>query len=176
MTFHLLMTCRLLLAGVFLVALAGKVRGRAAFAAFTASIRALGLLPRPWAAVAAYALVAAELVTAALLLATRVAGLAAAAVTLAVMTGGVLAALLRGRRAPCRCFGPSTRPLGRTHVARNLLLIAVAGAGLAAGGSGDPAHPAGLVLSAVAAAVGVLVVVRLDDLAALFSAPSHVRK
>ncbi|MFC7592239.1 hypothetical protein ACFQYP_57335 [Nonomuraea antimicrobica] len=60
---------------------------------------------------------------------------------------------------------------------RNLLLITGAAAGLAAGlagaGTGSPAHPAGLALAAVVAAVGILVVVRLDDLVSLFTASSR---
>ena len=44
---------------------------------------------------------------------TVIAGLAAAGATLTVMTAGILAALRRGRRGTCRCFGASDTPLGR---------------------------------------------------------------
>lgn len=182
MTLYLLTTCRVLLAGVFVLALASKVRGRASFEAFAASIRALGLLSGAGSAVAAYALVGAEASVVLLLVfpPTVLPGLAAAGATLTVMTAGILAALRRGRRGPCRCFGASDAPLGPVHVVRNLLLIGGAAAGLVAGlapaGAGSPAHPAGLALAAVGAAVGVLIVVRLDDLADLFIAPSRDRK
>jgi hypothetical protein len=179
MMLYLLTTCQVLLAGVFVLALASKVRGRADFGAFTASIRALGLLSGAGSAMAAYALVAAEAVVVLLLLfpSTVIAGLAGAGATLTVMTAGILAALRRGRRGTCRCFGASDTPLGRVHVVRNLFLITGAATGLAAGlataGTESPAHPAGLALAAVVAAVGILIVVRLDDLVALFTISSR---
>ncbi|MFV0309365.1 MAG: MauE/DoxX family redox-associated membrane protein [Desertimonas sp.] len=59
-------------------------------------------LARPWPAIAALAL----LVVFTLVIATR---------------------LLDGSRPPCACFGTrSTRPLGRYHVVRNLVMIALA--------------------------------------------------
>lgn len=177
MMLYLLTTCQVLLAGVFVLALASKVRGRADFAAFAASIRALGLFSGAGSAVAAYALVGAEAVVVLLLLlpSTVIAGLAAAGATLAAMTAGILAALRGGKRGTCRCFGASEAPLGRVHVVRNLLLITGAATGLAAAfaGAESPAHPAGLALAAVVAAVGILIVVRLDDLVALFTTSSR---
>ncbi|MGP3916693.1 MauE/DoxX family redox-associated membrane protein [Nonomuraea sp. 10N515B] len=170
---YLMIACRALLAAVFAIALVGKVRGRTAFDEFTASIVTLGVLPRGMSVVAAYALVAAEAV-AVLLLAlpwTVPLGFAAAVGTLAVLTGGILAALRGGRQAPCRCFGASATPLGRVHVVRNLVLAAVGGIGLAAwitAGTSAP-NPAGVVLALVAAGVGALLVVRLDDLMELFT-------
>ncbi|GAA3145440.1 hypothetical protein GCM10010466_40630 [Planomonospora alba] len=170
---YLMITCRALLAVVFAVAVAGKVRGRAAFGEFVSSIAVLGVLPRRASAAAAYALTAAE-AAAVLLLAWPPAvpvGFAAAVGTLAVLTGGVLAALRRGRRVPCRCFGASAAPLGRVHVVRNLVLAALGCAGLAAwaaAGASAP-HPAGVALAIAAAGVGALLVVRLDDLMELFT-------
>ncbi|GGK99299.1 methylamine utilization protein MauE [Planomonospora parontospora subsp. parontospora] len=170
---YLMIACRALLAVVFAAAVAGKVRGRAAFGEFVSSIVALGVLPRRASVAAAYALTAAE-AAAVLLLAwppTVPLGFAAAVGTLAVLTGGILATLRRGRRVPCRCFGASAAPLGRVHVARNLVLAALGGAGLAAwsaAGASAP-HPAGAVLALVAAGVGALLVVRLDDLMELFT-------
>ncbi|MET9343730.1 MULTISPECIES: MauE/DoxX family redox-associated membrane protein [unclassified Nonomuraea] len=170
---YLMIACRALLAAVFTIALVGKIRGRAAFDEFAASIVALGILPRGGSAVAAHALVAAEAVVV-LLLALPPAvplGFAAAVGALTVLTGGILAALRRGRQAPCRCFGASATPLGRVHVVRNLVLAALGGVGLTAwitAGTSAP-HPAGVVLALVAAGVGALLVVRLDDLMELFT-------
>ncbi|AWS43112.1 MauE/DoxX family redox-associated membrane protein [Streptosporangium sp. 'caverna'] len=175
---YLMLTCRVLLAGVFATALVGKVRGRAALDEFVASIVALGVLPRPVSVVAAYAVLTAEAAVI-LLLALPSAlflGFAAATVLLAVLTAGISAAMRRGRRAPCRCFGASATPLGRTHVVRNLILMAVGCIGLAAEvaarttPAGSAAHPAGVALAVATAAVGVLLVVRLDDLTSLFTA------
>jgi hypothetical protein len=58
-------------------------------------------------------------------------------------------------------------------VVRNLVLAAVGcvglAAGVAAGDAGSAAHPAGVALALATAAVGVLLVVRLDDLMGLFT-------
>lgn len=170
---YLVIACRALLAAVFMIAFVGKVRGRATFDEFVASIVALGILPKALSAAAARALVVAE-AAAVLLLAlpsTVPLGFLAAVGMLVVLTSGILVALRRGRQAPCRCFGASVTPLGRAHVIRNLVLIAVSGSGLTAwaGAGASVAHPAGVVLALVAAAVGVLLVVRLDDLMELFT-------
>ncbi|MEQ4720979.1 MauE/DoxX family redox-associated membrane protein [Nonomuraea sp. B19D2] len=171
---YLMITCRALLAAVFAVAIAGKVRGRSAYDEYVSSIVVLGILPRTVSAMAAHALVAAEAAAVVLLALpwTAPLGFAAAVGTLAVLTGGILAALRRGRQAPCRCFGASVTPLGRPHVIRNLVLLTAGGIGLAAWAvaGASPAHPAGVALALVAAAVGALLVVRLDDLLELFTA------
>lgn len=170
---YLMIACRVLLAAVFAIAFVGKVRGRAALDEFVSSIVVLEVLPRRVSVAAAHALLAAE-AAAVLLLAlpwTVPLGFVAAVGTLAVMTGGILAALRRGRQAPCRCFGSSVTPLGRVHVVRNLVLATLGGVGLIAwitAGASTP-HPAGVVLALVAAGVGALLVVRLDDLMELFT-------
>jgi uncharacterized membrane protein YphA (DoxX/SURF4 family) len=70
-----------------------------------------------------------ELVLGALLV-VRVAPVAVAAGAVAVLaafTALLAANLARGRRPVCACFGEwSRRPLGALHVARNLVLIALA--------------------------------------------------
>ncbi|MFF5208841.1 MauE/DoxX family redox-associated membrane protein [Streptosporangium sp. NPDC000396] len=172
---YLMIACRALLAGVFLIALAGKIRGRVAFDEFVASIVALGMFPRAGSTAAAYAVLGAEAVVilSLALPSTVLLGFAAAMALLIALTTGILAAMRRGRRAPCRCFGASATPLGTAHVARNLVLLLAGGAGLTAGavagGDGAGAHPVGIALALVAAAVGVLIVVRLDDLLSLFT-------
>jgi Methylamine utilisation protein MauE len=172
---YLMIACQALLAGVFVIALAGKVRGRAALDEFVASIVALGMFPRARSVAAAYAVLGAEAVVilALVLPYTLLLGFAAATALLIVLTVGISAALRRGRHTPCRCFGASVTPLGRTHVVRNLVLMAIGCVGLAAGaavgGTGPAAHPAGVALALATAAVGVLIVVRLDDLMELFT-------
>jgi thiol-disulfide isomerase/thioredoxin len=84
---------------------------------------------------------------------------------------GIGAALRRKERAPCRCFGVSTAPLGRTHLARNAVVGAAAVAGLALTSLVPPGavHPAGVVLTVLVGAVLAALVVRMDDLVALFA-------
>jgi hypothetical protein len=128
--------CRLCLLTVFALALAGKVSGREAFAAFTRSLRAMAVLPEPAVAPAARASVVAEaLVVVLLAIPARypaAAGFAVAVGVLAVFTAAILRSVRRGNSVPCRCFGASSTPLGTRHVVRNIVLIAVALTGLAA--------------------------------------------
>ncbi|MFF8957136.1 MauE/DoxX family redox-associated membrane protein [Streptomyces sp. NPDC014894] len=172
---YVVLACRILLFGVFLAALVGKVRGRAAFREFAASIVALRLLPARASRAVAIAVTAAEAVIAALLVpnATAPLGLALAVLLLLAFTAGIVLALRRGRSAPCRCFGASVTPLGPVHVVRNLLLAAAGVAGLTAAVAGAagglPPHAAGGAVASVAALVILLLVVRLDDLVALFA-------
>jgi len=168
---YLLIACRTLLLGVFLAALAGKVRRRAAYDGFVTSLRALNVLPPRLAGVAAAVVTAAEAAIVVLLIVpvTGPAGFLLAAVLLTTFTSGIAVAVRRGTTAPCACFGVSVTPLGRVHVVRNLLLLAVAGAGLAFADAGGGTEFAGVVLAVAAALVTLVPVLRLDDLTALFS-------
>jgi hypothetical protein len=168
---YVLLACRVTIVVVFVVAVAGKVRGRAAYADFRRSITEWRVLPRRASAAAAAATVAGE-VGVVLLLALpgmATAGFAAGALLLAAFTTGVVLALRRGRTATCRCFGASTTRLGGAHVARNAILIGVcvAGAVSALVADGAPIHWPGAILALVSAGVGALFVVRFDDLVAL---------
>lgn len=81
----------------------------------------------------------------------------------------ILAAIRRGDRAPCNCFGASARPVGRVHVVRNAVLIIVAALGLAADAAeAGPVGPAGGFAAVIAGGVLAALVVRADDLAELF--------
>ncbi|SDY96359.1 Methylamine utilisation protein MauE [Amycolatopsis xylanica] len=162
---------RAFLLGVFLFAVLGKARGRAAFEEFVLSLQGLRLTPRKWSAHLAALVVAAEAAVVVLLAVpgTVVAGFGLAAVLLIGMTGAIVVAIGKGRQAPCRCFGASVTPLGTGHVVRNLILLAASAGGLAFAGSTGATEPGGVVLALAAAAVGVLLVVRADDLMALFA-------
>ncbi|WP_370947235.1 MauE/DoxX family redox-associated membrane protein [Amycolatopsis sp. cg5] len=162
---------RAFLLGVFLFAVLGKARGRAAFDEFARSIQGLRLLPRKWSVPTAAAVVAAEAAVVVLLAVpgTVVAGFGLASALLIGMTGAIVVAIGQGRQAPCRCFGASVTPLGMAHVVRNLILLATGAGGLAFAGSTGAMEPGGVLLALAAAAVGVLLVVRADDLMALFA-------
>jgi hypothetical protein len=168
---YLDVTCRALLGAVFVGALIGKVAGRGAFAAFTASLRRMDVLPAKVVVPAAGATVAAEALVALLVLiptrGTGAAGCALAAVVLAVFTAAVVRSLRRGNRAPCRCFGASSQPLGPRHVVRNVGLVAVALLGLAATLTAGRVEVApAVVAGTVGLVLGVLVAV-FDDILAL---------
>jgi hypothetical protein len=169
---------------VFAASGPAKLRSRPGYHAFRRELGNTKLIPMRLLPTAAASLVGAEAVTAAGLLAAagliaaaapgaiRLAesALAAAAVLTAALATGVAMVICRGTQARCACFGAhSTRPLGWVHLARNMCLLAMIGAGLAAVPLAHGRPPlAGTVLSALAGAVAALLFIRWDDLAELF--------
>lgn len=170
---------------VYLTSATAKLRGAAAFRLFEAGLEETGLIPRallePAAALLAgcEALVAVSAAAAAALTAVGATGARAvsvAALVLAVALTGVLAAgvaviVRRGTRARCACFGSAAeRILGRPQLARNLVLLAALIVALigAALGPRQPAA-AGAVVAVLAGAVAGALLIRSDDLIALFA-------
>jgi hypothetical protein len=170
---YILLWCQAVLVGVFLASVVTKVQGRAALTGFVSWVDALRLLPRRWARPAAYSAIAAEAGAAVLSAVPTSAplGFAGGAALLSVFTAGIAAKIRAGDRMPCRCFGASTTRLGWSHVVRNLTLLAVCIAGLAASAAaaGSAWHPVAVTVTLVSAAAVVLLVVRFDDLAALLT-------
>ena len=175
---YLEVAARLLVGTVFVVALAGKVRGAGAYAAFEASLRQMRVVPEALVRPAAAASLAAEAAVVALLAVPRewagLAGFALAAGLLSVFAAAIALSLRGGNRAPCRCFGASATPLGRGHIARNAVLVAITLAGLiAAAGPGAPgslastAGPGAIVAGGAGLVVGIIVTA-YDDVVALF--------
>jgi len=168
---------RCLLGVVFAVSAAGKLRSRSTVRAFVTSVLDMRVVPRPLTAAVAWAVIAAETVTAIALLLPSPPVVAAAALTLAALMlaaflGAIVVVLRRGRPLSCRCFGVSSAPLGPPHLVRNAVLVAVAAVGLAGwlAGAAVVDLPV-LAVTAPAALAVALLVVRLDDLVALFAAP-----
>ncbi|MFE9203515.1 MauE/DoxX family redox-associated membrane protein [Micromonospora sp. NPDC007230] len=165
---YLAIGCRSLLAAVFAVAVAGKLRNREAFAEFVRSIQRMAIVAPSLTRPAAIISVGAEIVVALLLVTPApgpgAAGFALAAGLLVVFTVVIVGSLRRGTTVPCRCFGRSEIPLGRRHVLRNALLVAVAAAGLLASlpGAAVDAGPA-VVATVTGGVLGALVTV-LDDI------------
>ncbi|WP_432989684.1 MauE/DoxX family redox-associated membrane protein [Dactylosporangium sp. CA-233914] len=165
--------CAALVGLVFAAAVAGKVRGRATGGSLAASLAATGLVPRRLARPAAVVLIAAEAAVAAGMAppATRPWALAAAVAVAGALAAGVGLVLRRGVVAQCQCFGATRERLGPLHLARNVMLLAAAAAGLAAdlaaGGAAAIGAP-GALLATGAGAVGALLLVRIDDLAVAF--------
>lgn len=120
--------------------------------AFRATIGEYRLLPGALGELAAPALVVAEAFAAALLLSpwARPWGFAAAAALLALYSAAIAVNLARGRRdIDCGCFGPALRAgLSGGLLARNAIVLAAAGAGLAP----VAARPLGLLDAATIAA------------------------
>ncbi|GGR08911.1 MauE/DoxX family redox-associated membrane protein [Streptomyces netropsis] len=169
---YLVVGARGLLGLVFLVSVAGKVAGRSAFTAFVASVRSLGVVPPVLVRPVARTVVAGEaavcVLTAVPVRGAATAGFLVASALLAAFTAGIAAAVRRGATAPCRCFGPSTTPLDTPHIVRNVLLFAVAVAGVLAVPVAADGRPGGLVVAGIAGLFAGAVVTRLDHLLALF--------
>ncbi|MBB5964619.1 MauE/DoxX family redox-associated membrane protein [Planomonospora venezuelensis] len=167
-------SCSALLALAFTVSAWSKVRGRAAFASFSDSMRGMRLLPAELTRAAAALIVMAEVLIPPLLLfpGTRPAGHVLAAVLLLALSVGIELGVRRRSTVPCRCFGPSSAPLGRRHLVRNavLLIAAVVGGTATASGDPQPVHPGGAAVALTAAGLLAVLVVRFDDIADLFTA------
>jgi uncharacterized membrane protein YphA (DoxX/SURF4 family) len=168
---------RVLLAATLAVAGLGKLRGRAAFAAFAATLRDLGWRSQAWRRAASAALPAAELGSASLLAAPAAGiwGYAAALALLLTMTVMAATALKHGRRPRCRCFGRAEERIGISTLIRNGVLVSAGTAGLAGAlaSSGRPGSPAMDVLGVGGGLLGAAVIVNWADVGYLLrSRPS----
>jgi hypothetical protein len=170
------LACRVLIGFVFAVSATSKVSRRVGFASFVESVR--WLLPRAGTAapLVATATIAAELAIPVALLPAATARWAfgAATATLLAFTGALAAAIHRGVTTPCRCFGASSTPPGRSQLIRNAALICAAVAGaIASRGSanGLGVEPAGAAVAIGAGAIGAALAVAADDIAILFQSP-----
>ncbi|MEV6826034.1 MauE/DoxX family redox-associated membrane protein [Amycolatopsis sp. NPDC051102] len=161
--------CRWVPAIVFAVSALSKVRGRAAFAGFVASLRPFGFVGARRTVWLAGAIAFAEGTVAAALAVLPWAGCLLAAALAAVFAAGLTSRIRRGIRAECACFGASAQPIGYGHVVRSACLVLFALAGLPGwwGPVGSPDPAAGLLALACGSLVAVLVI-RLDDLLDLF--------
>ncbi|TWD82829.1 methylamine utilization protein MauE [Kribbella amoyensis] len=166
--------CQVLVGGVFAVSAGSKVYSRAAFADFAAATTRLTGAGTGRARQLAAGTVAAEIaVVVALIVPVLVPwGFAGGIGLLAVFSAAIVRSLRRGQRAPCRCFGASSSPLGTQHVARNAVLAAIGALGIAASLSEVTSSlDIGLAcVVAFAALLGVVLTARLDDLIGLFRA------
>ncbi|MFJ2770928.1 MauE/DoxX family redox-associated membrane protein [Streptomyces sp. NPDC087300] len=167
---YVTLALRCLVGVVFLVSASSKVAGRGRFAAFRASVDAMGVLPARRVPLAARLVVGTECAVPLLLVSAPSLGFALACGLLVAFTAGIAGTLRRGAAVPCRCFGASARPLGRAHVVRNALLTCCTLTGEAgvllseSAGAGGAAGSAALFAGACCAGLVVL----LDDLIDLF--------
>jgi hypothetical protein len=167
------LACRAVVGVVFLVALVSKVRSRSQRMEFVAATRRLApdWLTRhlPAAALAgAVTVIEATVITLAVLVTVPWVFAVAAGLSLA-FGAAIVAALRRGERGSCNCFGASTQSLGAGQLIRNLLLVAIAGLGLAAAVIGNGSVDAtGALLAVAAGGVAAVLLVTADDIVALF--------
>ncbi|WP_020391120.1 MauE/DoxX family redox-associated membrane protein [Kribbella catacumbae] len=160
---------RLALFLIFATSALSKVRP-ADFTDFRSSVKAMRVAPQGWAGQMAGGVVVAEVCAAALLALgwSITASFAYSLCLLMVFTVSQLVVIRRGSRVACRCFGPSTAPMGWPQVARNIVLIVICTLGITASGSTPPPEPGGVIITTVAAAMVALLLVRIDDLVALW--------
>jgi hypothetical protein len=160
-----LLVVRLVVGGMFVVALAAKLRDPSSF---RAAVRGFRVVPRRAVRPVASAVLVAEAAVVLLVAArpTAVVGLGLAVVLLIAFATAMARVVARGDRVPCGCFGRSTAPVGRAHVGRNALLAVAGAVGVVAGliSAAPPLDgPALLVLSLFSAAV-IAVLVLSDQL------------
>ena len=187
----------LVLAGcVYGTSATAKLSGRRAYRSYQAGLGEARLVPGRFLPATAAALAAGEIVTAGGLAAAAIliamagpgavtvtaASLGAAVVLTAILSAGVAVIVRRGTPARCACFGAASggsagRPMGKAHLSRNLGLLAAVAAGLAAVAAGAVAGgapaPAGVVVAALTGALAAILLIRLDDLVAVFTPVSR---
>ncbi|MGI8761045.1 MAG: MauE/DoxX family redox-associated membrane protein [Jatrophihabitantaceae bacterium] len=171
---YLSIACRTAVALVFLLSVTGKIIGSDAFGEFTRSIDSMRILPLRYVRSTALSVVVSEGATCVLTVAPAqalaVAGCALAAALSVSFVMSIVQALRHGHRAPCRCFGRSTRPLGAPHIGRNLILLGISVAGLIStlGHRASVDSQSALVAIAAGLVLG-LCIAATDDLANLLS-------
>jgi Methylamine utilisation protein MauE len=165
---YVLLGCRVLIGLVFTISLVSKVRGGDSYRRFVAAVADLapGLPARP----AAITVVTGEAAVMVLLTTpVPLLGFAVAVGLLSAFTVAIVAALRRRPGVSCQCFGTSTTPLSRVHVARNVVLSTVAAVGALTATAAGGTLPLGAATAMVALGAGGAVVVALtDDIADLF--------
>jgi hypothetical protein len=166
---YVALICRCLMAATFGFSAFSKIKNGAAFREFTTWLGGVPPVSRRTELPLAAILVAAELVVAGAMIApgTVRPGFLLAALLLIVFAAGIYAALRRGFREPCRCFGASTTPLGWSQIVRNAVLVLVAASGAITQGSHGAVAVPGVILSLATAALLVVPVIFYDDLAFL---------
>lgn len=167
------LACRIVLVAVMTLAAVAKLRSPGVFAA---SLKAFDVVPAPLRRPLAVLVPAAELLIALLLAlpATVTAGFLAAALFCCGLTAVPILVVARGKTVTCACFGAGEVPMGGWHIARNAVLLAMAGLGSFVAlslGADVPAQIPGIALAVASAGVLTMLIVFVDDIAALFRSP-----
>ncbi|GAA4464292.1 MauE/DoxX family redox-associated membrane protein [Phytohabitans houttuyneae] len=130
---YLQLASRGVLGFVMALAVVGKLSGRRPWRDFQASLGGFGWMPRPWWPAVAALVVLAEATVVGLVLhpATATAGLLFGGLLVLAVSVAVLGARRAGREVRCHCFGGDAGPIGKAHLARNVVLLLVCGTGAA---------------------------------------------
>jgi hypothetical protein len=162
------------LAVVFAVACASKVARRDAWTAFLHTLPSFGV-PRHWPLKAlAVAVVVLEGATAGLCALGLRSGALLAVVLLLPFTAGLGFALRANESVACRCFGVSHEPVGKGHLLRNAVLIALAAATSAAPNAARGELSAQVFSASIGVVMGILVT-RWEELTYLLLGASPPR-
>lgn len=171
------LACRVMVLTVFVGSTASKTMSRARFDAFRSWVGDLQPVLARGARPAAVTVVAIEAGITVLLAASlarapghrelALAGLLLAAGLLSLFAGTTALLLRRGTRARCMCFGSEGAPLTIRHVGRDLLLVCIAGLGIADPTSNLPPEELLLVIG-IGLSIG-MVTMFLDDINALLT-------
>jgi Methylamine utilisation protein MauE len=172
---YAVLACQLLVAGVFALSSAGKLRDAAAFAR---SLEPFGIGARARRPLAG-ALIATELVVVPLVLLRPLAaaGLFLAAGLLIVFAAAIASTVRAGRQVRCRCFGADGAVLRPAHAWRNVALacVALAGGILAATDPAGAIEVSGAVVVAAAATAVLLLLWAFDDVVELLAPREEAR-
>ncbi|WP_031162673.1 MauE/DoxX family redox-associated membrane protein [Streptosporangium roseum] len=166
-----------LLAGVFGMSSAGKLRN---FSEFARTLEPLFHISERRARLLTIALLLSEGATVVLLAAGWIASRGVTAAGFLMALGlliafelVILVEISRGRQMRCLCFGREEAPFGIRHVARNAVLGVSCVAGIISLETQAGLHPAGVIVSLLSGAVLALIVAAMDDLIALIHNPGN---
>lgn len=163
---YLRVGCASLIGLIFLASAASKLRD---FGGFRRSLPALAPV-RPWLLQPLAVTVITAEAAVPILLAIPPAmsfGFGLGCGLLGAFSVAIPAAMNRGQRAPCRCFGVSSTPLGAAHLIRNAILLGAAVAGLLV--SGPPPVAAGVAVAVAAGLLGAVLIVVFEDIVYVFA-------
>lgn len=166
------LACRVICCLVFAVSSYGKLHSKSAFQDFVSWVGSLWALSARFRRPLAVAVAASEIL-AVLLIAfprTSAVGLILTASLFLAFSAGIFVILRSKRTIGCNCFGASAAPVSIRHLVRNMLLCAIAVAGIASIGP-RATDPAGVVLVIGIALVVATLLVSLDEIGILFANP-----
>jgi len=156
-----------IVAGVFTVSAASKLRAGEARTQFVYAVDALGF-GKPSLVARGVTLFEVLVAAACLVPGAANVGLSGALLATSGFTAVIVYAMRHGVRVQCPCFGPSGMPLGPVHVIRNLVIAGIASAALVLNTQAHGSPPIGDRIAGLAVGVVfVFIIATFDTLLAL---------